>query len=87
MVRVHDRVAAPRRISQRFTGNAAAPATRRDGQAAFVSPASIAPGISSMIALSTISMIVIEIVSAASATGIAAPRASPPRTSGTIVSE
>ncbi len=40
-----------------------------------------------MIALSTISMIAIEIVSAARATGIAAPSAIPLRRSGSIVSE
>ena len=47
------------------------------------SPASIAPGISSMIALSTISMTAIEIVSEASASGITAPSAMPARSSGT----
>ncbi len=40
-----------------------------------------------MIVLSTISMIVIEIVSAASATGTAAASAMPLRRSGIIVSE
>jgi hypothetical protein len=40
-----------------------------------------------MIALSTISMIEIETVSDASATGIAAPSAMPLRRSGSIVSE
>ena len=45
------------------------------------------PGSSSMIALSTISITAIEIVSEASASGTAAARASPPRSSGSIVSE
>ena len=40
-----------------------------------------------MIALSTISITAIEIVSEASASGIAAPSASPARSSGSIVSE
>jgi hypothetical protein len=40
-----------------------------------------------MIALSTTSITAMEIVSAASATGIAAPSASPLRSNGTIVSE
>ena len=47
----------------------------------------MAPGISSMIRLSTTSMIVIEIVSAASASGIAVDRAMPDRNKGTIVKE
>src|SRR5690606_3126287 len=62
----------PRAISQRLTGNAATPAItsaaarlpQNNGES---SDASIAPGIASMTRLSTISMMVIEAVSAASA--------------------
>src|SRR3546814_15619207 len=49
------------------------------------SPASIAPGMISMIALSTISMIGTETVSAARARFSTAPKARPARTSGPIV--
>jgi hypothetical protein len=51
------------------------------------SPASIAPGISKTTALSTISMTVIETVSAANAIGSTALGASPDRSSGAVVSE
>ena len=51
------------------------------------SPASIAPGIASMIALSTISMIVIEIVSEANAIGATAASVMPDRSRGIEVSE
>ena len=47
---------------------------------------SIAPGISSMMALSTISMIAIEMVSEASAIGMTAVSARPERSSGRLVS-
>ena len=47
----------------------------------------MAPGITTMIALSTISMTVIESVSEASAIGITAASASPARSSGRLVSE
>ena len=61
-----------------------------DGEAAqkmpLATPASMAPGISSMIALSTISMTVMDRVSAASVTGIAALRATPARSTGPMVS-
>ena len=46
----------------------------------------MAPGIASMIALSTISMSVMLAVSAASAMGITAPSAKPARSSGRLVS-
>jgi hypothetical protein len=49
--------------------------------------ASRGPGIASIIVLSTISMIVIETVSEASAIGAAAASAIPARTSGRLVSE
>ena len=52
-----------------------------------VRPASIAPGTRSMIALSTTSITAIETVSEASASGTAAARAMPERSSGSIVSE
>jgi hypothetical protein len=73
-----------------FTGNAAAPATisakaRLPQNSTLPSPASIAPGIASMMALSTISMMVIEIVSAARASLAAAANASPERSSGRMV--
>jgi hypothetical protein len=51
-----------------------------------VSPASIAPGIVSMIALSTTSMIAMLTVSVASAIGITALTVSPARRSGKLVS-
>jgi hypothetical protein len=87
VVLVHDRVALPLLMSQRFTGTVTTNATRsanarapqNSGEAR---PASIAPGTPSMIALSTISMTVIEMVSAASATGTAARSARPLRITG-----
>ena len=50
-------------------------------------PASIAPTMSSMLALSTTSMLAIEIVSEARASGTTALSASPERSSGRLVSE
>lgn len=47
----------------------------------------MAPGITSRIALSTISIVAIESVSEARAIGITAPNARPPRSSGQLVSE
>ena len=81
----------PRAISLRLTGKAAAPAitsaTDRLAQnSSFVSPASIAPGISSMIALSTTSMIAMLTVSVASAIGTTAATVNPARSSGQLVS-
>jgi hypothetical protein len=80
----------PRLISQRLTGNANAPAMRsatarlpqNKGE---VRGASMAPGITNMIKLSMTSMMAIEIVSAANARPSAEPKASPARSSGSIV--
>ena len=47
----------------------------------------MAPGIATTIELSTISMTAMESVSEASAIGITAASASPPRSSGRLVSE
>ena len=81
----------PRAISQRLNGIATAPAItsateRLPQKSVFVSPASMAPGMASMIALSTISMIAMLTVSEARAIGITAPSASPARSSGMLVS-
>ena len=51
-----------------------------------VTPASMAPGMTSMIALSTISISVMEAVSEAKASGRAVPNARPLLTSGSNVS-
>jgi len=64
--------------------SAAASAAQKPGSSR---PASIAPGIATMIALSTISMIAIETVSLASAIGTTDPSAMPERSSGSDVSE
>ena len=81
----------PRWISLRLTGYAAAPAItsatdRLPQNSSFVRPASIAPGIRSMIALSTTSMIAMLTVSVASAIGTTAANAKPARSSGQLVS-
>jgi hypothetical protein len=78
-------------MSHRFTGNAAtqaiARATARLPQKRISPrPASIAPGIASITALSTISITVMETVSAASASDIAARNAIPAPSSGRSVS-
>ena len=80
----------PRAISHRFTGkvttHATASATARLPQnSQLSSDASIAPGMRSSIALSTISMTAIEAVSATSARPSAARSAMPEATSGQIV--
>ena len=72
----------PRAISQRFTGSANRPATtsatdRAPQKSRSPRPASMAPGIVSTMALSTISMTAIESVSDASAIGTTADRARP----------
>ena len=55
-------------------------------KSSFVSPASIAPGIVSMIALSTTSMIAMLTVSVASAMGMTAATVKPARSRGKLVS-
>jgi hypothetical protein len=75
-----------------LTGKAATKATasanaRLPQNKRLPSPASIAPGMTRIIRLSTISMTVIESVSAAKAMGRTVPRANPDRNSGSIVSE
>jgi hypothetical protein len=81
----------PRAISQRFRGSANAPATTSATDSApqkstSPTPASMAPGTSSMIPLSTISMTAIEAVSDASAIGMTAAIVKPARNSGRLVS-
>ncbi len=62
-------------------------ATERLAQKSVLSsPASIAPGIASMIALSTTSIVAMLSVSEARAIGITAPSARPARSSGRLVS-
>src|SRR6185503_15908076 len=82
----------PRAMSQRLTGNAAAkamtrPTIRLPQNSGSSSPAAIAPGTSRTMRLSTASITTIEIVSAASVSEAARPRAIPPRSSGTNVNE
>src|SRR5215210_5703191 len=82
----------PRAMSQRLTGKAATKATTRENarlpqKSMFVRPASIAPGMTTITRLSTISMIVIESVSEANARGSTVASANPERRSGSIVSE
>src|SRR5687768_9422610 len=74
----------PRAISHRLTGNAATAATASENarlaqNSTEPSPASIAPGITSMMALSTICMTVIDAVSAASASLAALAKLMPRR--------
>ena len=81
----------PRAISRRLTGSAAAPATtsatdRLPQKSVLSTPASIAPGIASMIALSTTSITAMLSVSEARAIGITAASANPARRSGRLVS-
>ena len=78
-------------MSQRFTGKAATAATanakaRLPQNSKLSRPASIAPGMASMMPLSTISIVVIEAVSAANASRAAAGKGSPAASSGRIVS-
>ena len=81
----------PRAISQRFTGTVSAKAMTRlrarlHQKSPSPRPAAIAPGTSRMKALSTISIVVIETVSAAKATPAARRKPIPARSSGRIVS-
>ena len=81
----------PRVINQRLTGRAMAPAMTRATERlpqkrVLVRPASMAPGMASMIALSTISITVMLSVSTASAIGITAESARPARSRGMLVS-
>jgi hypothetical protein len=81
----------PRAISQRLTGSATTNATdsakaRAPQKNTEPRPASIAPGTTSMTALSMISMTAIENVSEARAIGITALTARPARSSGRLVS-
>ena len=81
----------PRAISQRLSGTVTMPATdsanaRLPQNRMLSSPSSMAPGISTMIALSTISMVAMLSVSEASAIGITTERARPARSSGRLVS-
>ena len=90
MVLVDDGMTLTAEISHRLTGNATAPAissakARLPQNRTVLSPASIAPGITSMMSLSTTSMIRMETVSAASASLSTAPKASPALSSGIIV--
>jgi hypothetical protein len=78
-------------MSQRFTGNAATQATASANasepqKSRSPSPASIAPGIARRTRLSTISMTVIDTVSAANAIPSAAPSGSPDLSTGRSVS-
>ena len=78
-------------MSQRLTGTVSRKATTRANasepqNSRSPSPASMAPGMTSRIALSTTSIVAIESVSDASAIGITAPSASPARSSGRLVS-
>jgi hypothetical protein len=80
----------PRLISQRLTGNAMKPAITRATErapqkSASSTPACIAPGIATMIALSTISIVAMLNVSDASAIGMTALNARPARRSGRLV--
>ena len=86
------RMAFPARISARLTRNVGPHATASAiaseiQKSASPSPASIAPGHRSRTALSTISIVTIDSVSATSAIPIAAPSAVPARSSGINVSE
>jgi hypothetical protein len=79
-------------MSQRLTGRAAAPATTNEKErlpqkSSVPRPADIAPGIATMIALSTISIMAMLAVSEAKAIGTTAPSAKPARSSGRLVSE
>ena len=81
----------PRAISLRLTGKAATPAmtsatARLPQKSTSPSSASSAPGISTMIALSTTSMIPMLTVSVARAIGTTAATAKPARSSGQLVS-
>src|SRR5829696_8390972 len=92
VVLVHDGVAAAARdqvpVDRKATTNATTSENASEPQkSASPKPASIAPGIKRMIALSTISITAIESVSAASASGSTVARASPDRSRGTAVSE
>jgi hypothetical protein len=79
-------------MSQRLTGKAATKATARANarlpqNKRLPSPASIAPGMMTIIRLSTISMTVMDSVSAAKARGSTLASAKPDRRRGIIVSE
>ena len=81
----------PRAISQRLTGTATTNGDdQREGERApeeqVPRPASIAPGMATTIALSTISMSAIESVSEARAIGMTARARGPARSSGRLVS-
>ena len=81
----------PRPIRKRLTGTANSEGDRqREGEAApeeqVAEAASSAPGIATMIRLSTISIVAMLSVSEASAIGITAASASPARSSGRLVS-
>jgi hypothetical protein len=78
-------------MSQRTTGKATAPAmssdrTRLAQKRNSPNPASIAPGITNITALSTISIIIIDTVSEAKASRSAARNATPDRSNGNMVS-
>ena len=81
----------PRAISQPLTGTATTPAiasanARLPQNSRSPAPASIAPGTSNMIPLSTISITAMLTVSEARAIGMTTESASPARSSGRLVS-
>ena len=82
----------PRASSHRLTGTATTPATAsaKDSEpqkSTSSRPACMAPGMASMTALSTISMVAMLSVSEASAIGTTTLSARPARSSGRLVSE